>query len=183
MSHVLAVDPGLRYPAAALFVDGELLAASRVKLKTAWAKLPMAERVLTIAREIRTWYGELLTTNPTQVGYVFEQPQVYQRVKSKGDPNDLIPLMGVGMAVGALLYDQIHELKVHCYKPREWAGNTSKSTKGDPLDSIRGKRVWKRLSDVEKSRVVLSHDAIDAVGLGLKYLGRYELIEYMPGAT
>lgn len=183
MSHVLAVDPGIRYPAAALFVDGVLVSASRVKLKTAWAKLPVAERVLTVAREIRTWYGGKITVNPTKVDYVFEWPQVYTRLKSKGDPNDLMPLAGVGMCLAGLLYDQIHELGMHSYKPRDWAGNTPKATTGDPLASVRGQRIWARLSEAERATVTLSHDCLDAIGIGLKFLGRFERVVNFIGAT
>lgn len=182
MSIVLALDPGIRYPACALFVSGTLAAAGRVKLPGAWTKLPMAQRCLEIAKACRTWLGDK-SVYDTKLDYVFEWPKVYAGKKAKGDPADLFPLTGVGMAVAGLLNDVIHELNVHSYLPREWAGNIPKSTKGNPLDSIRGQRVWGRLSDAEKAVVVLSHDALDAVGIGLKFLGRYERQMSLIGAS
>lgn len=164
-------------------MDGRLVAASRVKLKTAWAKLPMGERILTVSREIRAWYGDKLATNPSKLDYVFEFPQTYARGKSKGDPNDLHPLAGVGMCLAGLLYDQVHELVVTEYKPRDWAGTTPKVTTGDALASIRGVRVWSRLSEVEKAVVEVSHDSVDAIGIGLKRLGRFEFVKSYIGAT
>ncbi len=181
MTHLLALDPGIRYPAAALFVDSVLIAASRVKLKTAWTKLPRSERCLTVARAVLDWYREQPVEQPTKLTYVFEWPKVYKH--GKGDPADLFPLTGVGMAVAGLLYDRVHDLVVMDYLPRDWAGSTPKNTSGDPLDSIRGKRIWDRLSEEERSRVVLSHDSIDACGIGLKVLGRYELKHSYPGAS
>ena len=89
MSHLLAVDPGIRYPAAALFVDGVLVAASRVKLKTAWAKLPMGERILTVSREIRAWYGEQIVSQPPRLDPVPALPQTPNRRagEPKGAPH------------------------------------------------------------------------------------------------
>ena len=45
---LLAVDPGLIHPAAALFRDGVLLGASRVRVPRDLAKLEVADRCATI---------------------------------------------------------------------------------------------------------------------------------------
>jgi hypothetical protein len=108
---------------------------------------------------------------------VIEWPQIYRASKSKGDPNDLPGLAGVGMAIAARL-----DVEVVSYLPRQWAGGTRKAETGDPLDSPRGRLVWRCLSPDERGRVVPSHDAIDAVGLGLHHLGRLQRRVY-PGAT
>lgn len=165
MTTLLAVDPGLRYPAGALFVSGELIKASRVKLpKGIGPKTPVLERCRAIAFAIHEWSGgapDILVT---------EWPQVYTQDKSKGDPNNLIPLAGIG-AVLAGFYPSARVLSP---RPREWTGNVKKNEDGDPWDSPRGQRVWSRLSVVERKRVIPSHDSVDACGLGLYALGRFE---------
>lgn len=179
---LLVVDPGVRYPAAAVFVNGTLVAASRVKLKSAWSKLGRSERCLTVGRAICDWFRDNCPEQPTKLTYVFEWPLVRGR-SSKADPADLFFLNGVGMALAGLLYDRFHELKVVEYLPHEWAGTAPKSTVGDPLISPRGVRVWSRLTDEEKKCVVVSHDSVDAIGISLFYLGRFERARSFIGAT
>lgn len=171
--NLLAIDPGLRYPAAALFQDGILVAASRVKIPGTCHKLERGQRCLEVARLIRAWVAskgfrvdELVT----------EWPRCY--AKMKGDPADLFPLAGIGMAVAGM-----YDVPVTAPTAPEWCGNIPKTTKGDPLLSVRAQRVWSRLSDAEKACVVLSHDAIDSVGLGLFILNRLERKTSMIGAA
>ena len=172
---LLAVDPGLLHPAAALFINGELQAASRVKVPNAVKGLPVAERCRTIAQLIREWYeeppywtGQINVKEPETL--VVEWPQIYTADKSKGDPNNLVPLAGIDGALAAIFADS----KVVSPQPRDWTGNIPKSESGDPWQSPRGQRVWSRLSPDERNRVVVSHDAIDSVGIGLWGLGRFE---------
>jgi hypothetical protein len=162
VSNLLAADPGLRYPAAALFVDGILVAASRVKVPGALHKLEVGQRCLEVAKLIYDWARKDLT--PIHE-LVTEWPRTYRRMK--GDPADLFPLAGVGMALAGMLM-----VPVTAPTAPEWIGNIPKTTKGDPLESPRAQRIWSKLSDAEKAVVVLSHDAIDAVGLGLWKLER-----------
>ncbi len=182
-SDLLAVDPGLRNPAAAFFRAGRLVAASRVQVPAALAKLEIGERSLAVARLIATWFAEQLPLNswPVDLRIAYEHPQVYQRPKSKGDPNDLLPLAGVGMCVVGLLGAVVVE--VHSPTPAEWIGQIPKSTTGDPWESARGKKIGRRLDDVERAAVVTSHDAIDAAGIGLHVLGRLDRIRNFLGAT
>lgn len=180
MSHVLALDPGIVHPAAALFEDKQLVLASRVKLPKDLTKLPRAARCLAVAKVLLCWLPQ---TKIVRLDYVFEWPQKYAGSKSKGDPADLFPLAGVGMALAGLLDGRVDDLHVHDYLPREWAGNTSKATSGDPLASPRGVRVWSRLGLIERQNLVVSHDAVDAVGIGLKFLDRFERVQSFIGAT
>ncbi len=170
---ILAVDPGLRYPAAALFIDGRLLVASRVKVPGSLTKEPIGERMRRVARLILEWTTHLPHT------VVCEYPQVYVTARSKGDPNDLLPLVGIGMHLAGLL-----DVPVLCPTPAEWlGGNSPKSTTGDPWTSVRGQCVARRLDAEERSRVTPSHDAIDAVGIGLWAVGRFERIQVLAGST
>jgi hypothetical protein len=110
---------------------------------------------------------------------VVEWPQWYATGKTKGDPNDLAYLAGIatGLAVafpGAAVRSPV---------PRTWIGGLPKATSGDPWASPRGARVASRLSDAERALVPDSHDAIDAVGLGLWACGRFDRRRVYSGAT
>ena len=164
MRNLLAIDPGLRNPAYALFRDGVLVRASRVKIPGTTHSLALGPRMVEVAMLIKQAVGLDAVDD-----YVTEWPRVYRGIKGKGDPADLFPLAGVGMYLAG-------HYRVFADAPTapEWIGNLPKTTTGNPLDSIRGHRIWSRLSDEERSRVTLSHDAVDAVGLGLWKLGRLE---------
>lgn len=173
MSNLLAVDPGLRYPAAAIAVDGVLVRASRVKIPGANHKVERGQRCLNVAKLIYDWARKDLT--PIHE-LVTEWPRTYARMK--GDPADLFPLAGVGMALAGMLM-----VPVSAPTAPEWIGNIGKTTTGDPLASPRAQRIWSRLSEVEKGCVVLSHDAVDAVGILLWKLGRLERTRSFIGAS
>ncbi len=98
---------------------------------------------------------------------IIEVPQVYQGRAQKGDPNDLITL---AVEVGRIttLFPN-HRL----VKPRDWKGNIKKE--------MMLKRIIKTLTTEEllmvkalklpKSKV---HNVLDALGIGLWYLGRLQ---------
>ncbi len=175
MTTLLAVDPGLLHPAAAIFRNGILEAASRVKVPASVKKLPVAERCRTIAQLIRDWYEEppywtgMINIKEPEL-LVVEWPQIYTADKLKGDPNKLVPLAGIDVAVATLFAHS----KVLSPVPFDWTGNVKKNEDGDPWESPRGIRVRSRLSDAEIAVVIPSHDAVDSVGLGLWALGRFE---------
>ncbi len=198
---LLAFDPGLNHPAAALFRHGRLIAASRVKVEKTWRLLPVAERCRLIARAVHHWACEhgldmtamakayrieleghhseakALRQEHGIVALIVEWPQIYRTSRSKGDPNDLLPLVGVAMCLVGRL-----DIEVQHYKPAEWIGQCKKAETGDPLDSPRGRLIWGHLDAAERTAVDVSHDALDAAGLGLAALGRLRLRVY-PGAT
>lgn len=94
---------------------------------------------------------------------VFEWPQVYSQGKSKGNPNDLLGLAGVDAAIATIL-----ACHTEYYLPREWKGQID----GDVMI----KRIENRLFASEISTVVefghLTHNIMDAIGIGLHHLGR-----------
>lgn len=183
-AEVLAVDPGLNAPACARFRDGVLVRAEPVKIPRAFSKLDLIDRCRQVAKQVHGWYlaqCEPDWKNGTQLPLhlVVERPQIYRASKSKGDPNDLPPMVGIDAALATLL-----DCPVTSYLPRDWVGGTSKVESGDPWQSPRGLRVWDRLSVQERNCVVnVSHDVVDAIGLGLKYLLRFEPRGVYPGAT
>lgn len=164
MTTLLAVDPGLLHPACAVFKGGVLVKASRVKVpKGIGPKTPVVQRCRVIAFAIAEYSG-----HPDEI--VIEFPQIYQAGKSKGDPNNLVPLA----VIGGVLAGFYPTVPIASPKPREWIGNLPKNERGDAWDSPRGERIWSRLTPAERACIVVSHDALDAVGIGLWRLGRYE---------
>lgn len=160
---LLAIDPSVSSPGVALFRSGELLACDRLKVVAGGAGAP---GWLHVAREIAAYAIRRGVYNTV----VFERPQIYRAVKSKGNPNDLIGLAGVGMAVVGLLADTL--VDVLSPTPAEWIGQLPKSTTGSAKTSPRAKFILSRLAPGELELVPDQHDAIDAVGVGLWALGR-----------
>ena len=189
MNFVLCVDPGIRIAGAALFRDRALVATSVVRgTKTGNRATECAQ----MAREIVSWYNTvwwqlntprpLMSQVPVPQEFLSEWPQIYTRDKSKGDPNDLLPLAGVCSAVAALLTDTV----CVSYHPKDWKGTVD----GDAMM----KRVLERLepgeltvsagsllrlkpktadqSILELCRSTTAHHAVDAIGIGLHHFGR-----------
>lgn len=187
MSSLLALDPALNSPGVALFRNRVLTSAERLRQPKAQANMPIGERALTVAHNIfEFWracdlYG---TTVPgARIELVYELPQWYTAAKSEGDPNDLVGLALVAAAVSGLM-SAWHDITVASPTPAEWTGGQlPKSKTGDPWKSPRGIRVRSRLSPEEIKCVQPSHDAIDAVGIGLWRLGRFERRRVFPGAS
>jgi len=164
-----SADPGLRNPAAAVWDRGRLVAASRVKVPKDFSELGRAERCRRVGVLVAAWIREHAAPSAHVSVVGVEWPQVYRQGKSKGDPNDLVPLAGVDVAIACEL-----DAEVLDYLPREWCGGIPKAEKGDPWASPRGVIVRSRLRDEELAAIVPSHDAVDATGIGLKFLGRLE---------
>lgn len=185
---LLAVDPSIASAGVALFRDGQLLTVSTVKLK-AEKDEGEAARCARMAHEIVAWCWLQQKARPSTLAV--EWPQWYTADKSVGDPNDLAGLAGVATGVAcelAIFYAaQQRKLRVLSYKPAEWAGQLPKSkTAEGALASPRAARILDHLTEAEH-RVwdgsKLNHDAIDAIGIGLKALGRFERRRMFPGAT
>lgn len=176
---LLAVDPGLLHPAAAAFHRGELVAASRVKVPGRFASLDRGERVRQIVELIARWWQDV--TRPVAypippvaippVAVVGEFPKWYSdRRKSKNSADQLFPL--AAMSAGVAIRFGVESITP---LPSEWIGQIPKDDEA-PADqawlSPRGKLIKHCLREHEIPRVVLSHDAVDSVGLGLWALGR-----------
>jgi hypothetical protein len=178
-SRLLAVDPGLKYPAAAAFNCGVLLAASRVRLPRELADLDgvdRGERCRQVAEHVCAWaVGAFGGALPELV--VCEFPQIYTREKSKGDPNtSLVPLAGIDVAIAARLC-----VRVVAPYPGEWVGQIPKATSGPAWVSVRGRIIRSRLLPGEFERIEETHDAVDSVGVGKWILGM--LGKTFPGAA
>ncbi len=121
----LAIDPGLHSPGIALMTDDRIirtvhLGPERDILDSVGA------RCLDIARQIADWTFRVVCD---RVELIFEWPQHYdaRAGKTKGNPNNLTPLAGIGMAVagimqerGILLGDPVTPM------PAQWIGQLPK---------------------------------------------------------
>jgi hypothetical protein len=90
---------------------------------------------------------------------IIELPQVYQRHKQKGDPNDLINLT---VLVGAICNEMRNTENKTLVLPHEWKKQVSKTT--------HHKRIRKQIPYLGRQ----SKDALDAVGILLWGLERIE---------
>lgn len=172
---LLALDPGINKPGAALFRAGKLVAAERVRLDKDLASLPVGIRAARVADTIIRWG---MATGMEPRALVYELPQIYQRPKSKGDPNDLIKVALVAANVSGMLRYALGgrdiSMEVHSPLPAEWIGQCPKVVCSGPeaWNSPRGYRIKVALAPEELEVVIPDDNALDAVGLGLWALGR-----------
>jgi hypothetical protein len=185
---LLAIDPSVRSPGAALFRHGVLIACDRVKIDAEIHALEGGARWLRVAQEITSWYADIIAFQGAAhlCTVIYECPQWYAEGKGKGDPNQLAGVVGVGQSVAVLMHERCVAAEVHGPEilsplPAEWTGQLPKATSGNPWKSPRGERISSRLHDAERRLVPAQHDAIDSLGLGLWALGRYERRRVFPG--
>lgn len=162
-------DPGVRYPAAAIWHMGRLVTASRIPVPGKLAQLDRVERCKQIAKIAAPWILERMPGG-RPLAVAMEYPKVLPPERSKGDPNDLLFLACLDGALAmALDVETISPL------PGEWSLIPKREREfKDPWESPRGKVVSSRLTPFERAVVVPSHDAVDSVGIGLKILARLE---------
>ena len=148
---ILAVDPGKKVAAAAVFLDGRLEAATLVR----------GTDPLDLCNQIVAWTGTLSFSV-----VVTENQQVYGGPR-RSDPNDLLPLAFCCGAVHASYDTPMRIMPL----PRKWKGTIKKE--------IMTARILSKLSDAERDVIdtiscpkSLLHNVVDACGLGLWHLGR-----------
>lgn len=157
--HTVCVDPGLRGCGVAIFENAHLIHAAYVKSPEQKERGPVAWRAM--AGAVFEYVEEWLPAGTL----VIEVPQVYRGAQQKGDPDDLLQLVGVEGWLGGLLMPA----RVVGYRPREWKGQIPKD--------VHNRRVEKALETYELAQFAgcpayLKHNVLDAVGLGLFHLGR-----------
>lgn len=187
LGEFVSLDPAIRSAGVALWRGGRLVNACAVKL-TSPKGADMGARCLAMAESCARW---IVRNDAAPRALVFEWPQPYTVGKADGvPPGDLIPLAGVAMALAGILgmgaASRDLTLEVITYLPAEWtraAGKKSTLVR-DFETSMRTNRLRKRLSadELEAVKGVASHDAYDAIGIGLHALGRLEPIRVFAGA-
>lgn len=154
MSTTVSIDPGAYTAGVGVFHNHTLVRSQYVKVSN---KMPLAERAAEVARQVKA-------LAPQAAHVVVEIPRVYP--VSKGDPNDLIAITATaGAVLGAYALDGV---SFHYYYPSEWKGQVPKD--------IMTKRILAKLSRDELALVhdvgAKTHNVVDGIGIGLKYLGR-----------
>jgi hypothetical protein len=139
------------------------------KDKVAWAAFVGSK--LTRCGVAGSWEGvEQFETLRGDVEVVIEVPQVYDRRRWRGDPNDLID---VAQTVGAIRWAARRARAVVLVRPHDWKGSAPKG--------IVNARVEKLIRESDDEADALAtcpvakskrHDLLDAIGIGLWRLGR-----------
>ena len=182
MSRLLAIDPGTRGCGCAFFVNGSLCVATYVPNTTKKGSGP--GECAAMAYAVLNWCDKWANNVNVVDVLALEIPQIYSRAggKSKGDPNNIMPLYGVVSAIAAL-----HETAtVEWERPRGWKGNTAKPDSAKAKYVIK-ERVIERLSACERDLVAWPSlnkntdvarkqdwDVADAIGIAMHTLGRFE---------
>ncbi len=188
MKHLISVDPSIRSAGVAWFQDRELTGAIRVCEELSQDNTGI--RCLRMAGAIFKF------TSLNTADLAFEWPQIYRAVKSKGDPNDLIGIAGVGSALAGLMAGRALLGGLSTPTPAEWIGQLPKTCqlckgkrkrtcrcKGSSWATPRGMRIRSRLTAAELALIPDQNDVIDAVGIGLYALGRLDPARVFAGAV
>ena len=168
---VISIDPGLRHMGIALFVDSTLVKCALLKAPgkdkgvSAWSRIAYEAKKFVLCDDSwqRMIQSQTFTSLESGLAVVSEYPQSYSAEHQKGDQNDLIELAGVV----AYTLGSIEAGEKVTYLPRDW--------KGTVLKDVMCQRIVGRLGDSERELVGLAnddHNVLDAVGVGLHYLGR-----------
>jgi hypothetical protein len=183
----LAVDPSLTRTGWALFRKGVLEGSGAIVLPPAKSKLApktVAARAARVAHGIMAKLPIYAAYDMTKLELIMEWPQVYRATRSKGDPNGLLGIAAICGALVALA----NPASVLMKTPAEWIGQLPKATtaKG-ALTSPRARRILGNLTHDEREYLrrsnEVTHDEIDAIGLGLYALDRLKPVKVFPGAT
>lgn len=158
---LLSVDPSLTNSGWAVFRDGTLAKVGHVPTEP---RDPLANRVIALANQV-TWDRYQVSR------LVVEFPRIYPGPQQKGDQNDLLPLAAIAGAM-ALVIKQVQgwgSPPAEFFHPRQWKGQVPKK--------VMFARIKKHMTPAELAlldgiadRYV--GDVLDAIGLGLWYLGR-----------
>lgn len=192
---ILAVDPGIRGCGVAVFSPHGLLAAQYVTNPTGVqyrsTSIPAGERddtpsgfrVYAMAREVHLTCPHLEAGTDT---LVLEFPRIYREAKQgKKDPNDLTPLAAIDGAIMGLF-----GMPAIMYYPHAWKGSLDPDICISRVRSRLTEDEWEQVQfpkgtcedcrDYEKAAVAcaksscLAHNVFDAIGIGLKYTGRFD---------
>lgn len=175
MTTLLAIDGSIRCVGAALFRDGRLVWTGCAQWGKRSTKTNPGQRAQTIAEEL----AGSVPYDFEEGDLAYEWPQAYGDEKN---PNDLFGILAVSGYFAGFCR------AATSYLPREWCGSIPKAKTGCWRASPRAQKILTRLDDPDEQRVFIAattHDAADAVGIGLHHLGRGILKRHrvLPGAT
>lgn len=184
--NILALDPGLTKPGAAIHLRGKLVRADRLKVPREWSDLAILDRCDKVGEVAFEWFAQWKYPfgKGDEITLICEWPQWYGDNEKGIDPNDLAGLCGIcGSVLGRLRAAGWCKVRALSPKPREVWGSLPKKTTGDPWKSPRGARLASRLTPYERAGVADYHDALDAAGLALFAAGLWKRRSNYPGAV
>jgi len=182
---LLSIDPGIRGCGVAIFEDKTLIFACYTvnPLTSGNGPRECTAMAQAVKSEVCSFLCAHILGDNSKAAFKFidnyalpkitidaiavEWPQVY--TKSKGDNNDLLPLAGVDTALYALLQPD----ELHTFLPNEWKGQLPKSV---CHERIKTRLSADELNTIQKTRKSLLHNVLDAAGIGLYALCRFDKI-------
>lgn len=173
MIHTLCIDPSARCTGVALFTES---IHGNPRVRAAGVLRPALKGIgpdvcLAQCHMLYRYLKDLIDTGEVISNVVVEVPRVYGASNQKGDQNDLIAVGGVGYGLACF----VQPTSIVRYFPSDWKGTID----GD--ECVR--RVKERLAMDEVKSVgsgfeappkSLEHNMYDAIGIGLKFFGRFE---------
>lgn len=180
---LLALDPSITSCGVALFRAGRLCSATTIKQAKGAATNSALTRCLDMSEIAAAWALDLIAWDAHALDLCAEWPVIYAPGKGKPAPSKGLPgLSGVATGVAALMARAHPTLTTSCYTPREWTQGTKKEGPNGKLSSWRKStryhRIDKRMQGMVEFSIwqaqVKTHDAMDAVGIGLYHLGRFD---------
>lgn len=177
MSLLLSFDPGVNCPGAGLFdIETKQLRAARYFKGEGFRD--QLGNVVQLAREVYAWgrsFGDITV-------FVSEWQELRGRADVKAIESQA-PLWAITGALGALLYDCWH----HVYRPSEWKGSKKKNATARWVLATLRPTEASQILHIDSFRAALSTaglkdcthktmNAVEAVGVGLKHLGRLDRV-------
>lgn len=152
---LLAIDPGVRCCGWALFVAPEMSTGPRL-LRCGLSRSDEED-------DLERFHWMVQQMPPCDV-QVIERPQLYDRRKSKGDPEDLARLLILCGYIAAQMGD------THLVKPHDWKGTIPKAPISDYIVHRRNEKALGREYMPDSVLASLAHNVADAVGIGIWFL-------------
>ena len=165
----LCVDPGVRALGAAVFRENNPVAqiAHAALIRNPYASGNGPAEIFALTEQLIRWLASHVLAR--SIGRVIvEVPRVYPAARQTGDQNDLIAVAGVAYAASVSVISATERLR---YFPHEWKGTVKKET---CTARIRERLNAFELASIEHCPKSLEHNVIDAIGIGLKFFGRFE---------
>lgn len=170
MGVVVSLDPGIRACGIAVWRGEQLARADLVKNPV--TKGLDGHAMQSMVSAITHWLGAEESVSTA----VVEFPKVYQRTRSKGDPNDLTVLAGVSMGFACAVRPGV-VLRVF---PSDWKGQMPEEATTARVRTRLDLFEAQCLKNAEERAKSLAHNVVDAVGVGLWALGRFDRRRSVP---
>lgn len=155
----ISVDPGVRGCGVAVF-SGDLLRAFYVK-----NPIEKGDDYAAAANMASAVLNSVLHDAATTA--IIECPMVYSGAKQRGAQSDIVAVAGVSYSIAA----RLSAIGVDCFRvlPYQWKGQVPKEIM---LRRIESTLMPTELTVIQKTPKSVRHNVIDAIGIGLHYLGK-----------